>query len=73
MSSRPATRQDLYDQIRQSSRDEVILNEMIRLGFWKKNSTTKLPEDIIRKKGEISKRLGELAKHQRLYMDRDCE
>jgi len=71
MSSRPATRQDLYDQIRQSSRDEVILNEMIRLGFWKKNSTTKLPEDIIRKKGEISKRLRELAKHQRLYMDRD--
>jgi len=70
MSSRPATKQDLYDQIRQSSRDEVILDEMIRLGFWKKDGEHKLPEDLIRRKGEITKRLRELAKNQRLFMDR---
>jgi retron-type reverse transcriptase len=28
------TRQELYDRIRTSSKDEVILEEMIRLGFW---------------------------------------
>ncbi|MEM9463292.1 MAG: reverse transcriptase family protein [Myxococcota bacterium] len=27
-------RQELYDRIRSSSKDEVILEEMIRLGFW---------------------------------------
>lgn len=31
---RPTTRQELYDRIRKSSKDEVILEEMIRLGFW---------------------------------------
>ena len=27
-------RQELYDRIRETSRDEVILTEMVRLGFW---------------------------------------
>lgn len=31
---RPTTRQELYDRIRSSSKDEVILEDMIRLGFW---------------------------------------
>ena len=31
---RPRTRQELYDRIRASSKDEVILEEMVRLGFW---------------------------------------
>jgi hypothetical protein len=34
MSSQPRTRQELYEQIRASSKDEVILKEMVRLGFW---------------------------------------
>lgn len=29
-----ATRQELYDRIRSSSKNEVILEEMVRLGFW---------------------------------------
>ena len=28
------TRQQLYDRIRESSKDEVVLEEMIRLGYW---------------------------------------
>ena len=28
-------RQQLYDRIRESSKDEVILDEMIRLGYWR--------------------------------------
>ncbi|RYE89798.1 MAG: hypothetical protein EOO75_11215, partial [Myxococcales bacterium] len=31
-------RQALYERIRQSSKDEVILEEMIRLGFWKEKT-----------------------------------
>ena len=29
-----ATRQELYDRIQKSSKEEVILEEMLRLGFW---------------------------------------
>ncbi len=32
--SQPDSRQELYDRIRQSSRSEVIREEMIRHGFW---------------------------------------
>ena len=28
------SRQELYDRIRETSKDEVILEEMVRLGFW---------------------------------------
>ena len=35
-------RQELYDRIRDSSRKEVILEEMVRLGFWPRDE--KLPE-----------------------------
>src|SRR5262249_54932248 len=29
-----ATRQELYERIQKSSKEEVILEEMVRLGFW---------------------------------------
>lgn len=32
--SQPNSRQEIYDRIRQTSKDEVILQEMVRLGFW---------------------------------------
>jgi retron-type reverse transcriptase len=35
-----ATRQELYDRIQKSSKEEVILEEMLRLGFW--------PRDLVR-------------------------
>src|SRR5215207_3653409 len=31
---RPKTREELYERIRQGSREEFILEDMIRLGFW---------------------------------------
>ena len=34
----PTSRQELYDRIRQSSTDKVILEEMIRYGFWPKDA-----------------------------------
>ncbi len=54
----PSSRQELYDRIRQSSKDQVILEEMIRLGFWPERGV--LPEDPadeIRRRGELEARL----------------
>ena len=69
--SRPASRQDLYDQIRQSSRDEVVLDEMIRLGFWKNDTAHDAPADLIKRKGEIRKELAKLMKQQRIFSSRE--
>ena len=43
MSEQPRTRQELYDLVRQRGKDEFILEEMIRLGFWPAEGT--IPED----------------------------
>ena len=52
------TRQELYDRIRQSSKDAVILEEMIRLGFWpQKGTLPEDPADEIRRQGELQAEL----------------
>ena len=66
--SRP-TRQELYDRIRQTSRAEVILEEMTRLGFWpREKDSPDDPAEEIRQRGELQRRLRELrSKNSRLY------
>lgn len=62
------TRQEIYDRIRETSRDEYILEEMIRLGFWPKGEKSpdkQDPADEIRRKGELERRLRELTKENR--------
>nr|WP_249136514.1 reverse transcriptase family protein [Bradyrhizobium tropiciagri] len=55
------TRQELYDRIRQSSKDEVILEEMIRLGFWPDGEAAPAPAaEMIRGRGEAMRELTEL-------------
>jgi len=68
-SSQPLTKQELYDRIRASSRDEVILDEMIRLGFWPAGQTLPAdPADDIRQRGELERELRALRTEQsRLY------
>lgn len=54
----PRTQQELWERLRTTSRDEVILEEMIRLGFWPPEG--KIPEDPadeIRHQGEIYREL----------------
>jgi len=59
----PRTRQELYDRIRQTSREEVILEEMIRLGFWPaEGEVPNDPAEEIRRQGEIQRELSELYK-----------
>jgi RNA-directed DNA polymerase len=69
MTEQPRTRQDLYDQIRQSSKEEFILDEMIRLGFWKADGEIPNdPADEIRRRGEIQRELDTLrAENRRLH------
>ena len=56
--TQPSNRQELYDRIRQSSKDEVVLEEMIRLGFWPKQSTlANDPAEEIRRRGELEAEL----------------
>jgi len=63
--SGPRTRQELYDRIRESSKDEVILEEMIRLGFWPaRGETPGDPADEIRRRGELQRELAALRTEQ---------
>ncbi len=61
MSDQPRTRQELYDRIRQTGKDEFILEEMIRFGFWAPQGTIpEDPADEIRHQGEIRRELEKL-------------
>ncbi|MGD1911730.1 MAG: reverse transcriptase domain-containing protein [Rivularia sp. (in: cyanobacteria)] len=57
----PRTRQELYEQVRNLGREEFILEEMIRYGFWSPQGTIpEDPADEIRRAGEIRRELQEL-------------
>ncbi len=67
MTEQPRTRQDLYDLIRQTSKQEFILSEMIRLGLWDENSSNNPadPSEEIRRMGELQRQLQELQQQNR--------
>ena len=69
MSEQPRTRQELYDTIRYKGKQEFILDEMIRLGFWpEKGEIPEDPADEIRRSGKIRKELQQLRQENaRLY------
>ncbi|MEZ0228491.1 MAG: RNA-directed DNA polymerase, partial [Planctomycetota bacterium] len=57
----PKSRQELYDRIRTTSKDAVVLDEMIRHGFWPDRGTVPQdPAEEIHRRGELQKRLSEL-------------
>ncbi|MEM6268262.1 MAG: reverse transcriptase domain-containing protein [Bacteroidota bacterium] len=60
-------RQELYDRIRQSSKDEVILEEMKKMGFWPDNAEQPtVPEQYFQRERELSQELRDLViKHRR--------
>lgn len=66
------TRQELYDQIRASSKDEYILTEMKRLGFWKStDGEPTLSEEIIQREGTLNRELNDLVAKNRKYENRE--
>jgi len=63
-------RQQLYDRIRASSKEEVILEEMQRLGFWPQDNQKPKPStELIKRRGELQRELQELMHKQRLYQN----
>jgi hypothetical protein len=66
MSDQPRTRFELYDRIRPMGREEFILQEMIRYGFWPAQSDIlQDPADEIRRRGEIQRELNALKAENR--------
>lgn len=64
------TRQQLYERIRQTSKDEFILRDMIRLGFWDEDQEKpSLSAELIARKGELKRELRELLQKQQDYSD----
>jgi hypothetical protein len=58
-------RQELYDRIRSSSKDTVILEEMIRLGFWPaRGAIPNDPADEIHEQAELERQLAALRTEQ---------
>ncbi len=66
MADRPRTRQEIYDRIRETSKDEFVLEDMIRLGFWpKQGQLPEDPADEIRQRGELQRELHKLREENR--------
>ena len=66
------TRQQLYDRIRESSKDQVILEEMKRMGFWGKNEKEpSLPEQLIKQESALKKELHALNEQKRKYHNKE--
>ncbi|WP_144391540.1 reverse transcriptase family protein [Pleionea sediminis] len=63
------TRQQLYDRIRESSKDEYILEEMKRLGFWDESEQPPEAEELIKEKARLRKELNKLLRNKRLMDD----
>ncbi|GAB2840993.1 reverse transcriptase family protein [Ferruginibacter profundus] len=67
------TRQQIYDRIRESSKEEFILAEMKRLGFWgKKDGEPGIPELLIKKEADLQKELNQLWEEKRKYQNREA-
>ena len=61
MSDQPLTRQELYDRIREIGKEEFVLEEMIRYGFWPaEGEMPEDPADEIRRRGELQRELAQL-------------
>jgi len=68
----PQTRQELYDRIRETSRDELVLEEMKRFGFWEDDAEKpSVPEQIIKRRGELQRELRGLLREKKLTEDRE--
>jgi retron-type reverse transcriptase len=66
MTEQPRTRQELYERIRQVGKEEFILEEMIRYGFWApQGEIPQDPADEIRRAGEIRRELEALRRENR--------
>lgn len=66
-------RQQIYDRIRAlGSKDKMVLQEMVRKGFWKPGSAeTAMPDALLARETELLTELRSLNAKQKVYADRD--
>lgn len=66
------TREELYERIRKGSKQEVVLEEMQRLGFWPQDAAQPTVEaQLIRRESELQTALSKLGDELRGIEDRD--
>ncbi|WP_338765408.1 reverse transcriptase family protein [Bernardetia sp. ABR2-2B] len=66
------TRQQLYERIRATSKEDYVLKEMKRLGFWGDSEKPTLAEELINRQAQLQKELAELTQKQRQYDSREA-
>ena len=68
-----SNRQDIYDRIRAlGGKDKLILDEMIRKGFWRPGTAqTAMPEALLKREEELMTELRSLTAKQRTYENRE--
>lgn len=68
----PTTREQLWERIRLTSKDEFILKEMVRLGFWDESrGTGKAPSKLIKDIGRLEREVQALAGEKSRLADRE--
>jgi retron-type reverse transcriptase len=69
-----SSRHEIYERIRVlGSRDKMILDEMIRKGFWKPGTAqTAIPEALLNREAELVNELRSLTAKQRTFENRDA-
>jgi RNA-directed DNA polymerase len=70
--SQNLSRQQIYDRIKESSKDSYILEEMKRLGFWQETSTPSLPEQLIKREAVLQQELQGLLAKDRKYGNQEA-
>jgi RNA-directed DNA polymerase len=64
-------RQEIYDRIKATSREQFILDEMIRIGYWPNDQgKPTLAEQWLRRHDELRKELASLQEKQRKFADK---
>jgi retron-type reverse transcriptase len=72
MADNRLTRQQIYDRIRETSKDDYILEEMKRLGFWRSQEGSSIvPELMIKKEAELQQELSRLFEQKRKYEQKE--
>ena len=66
------SRQQIYDRIRATSKDQFILEEMQRLGFWESSAAPSLSETLIKRETTIQQELNSLLAQDRKYANREA-
>ncbi len=67
------TRQQIYDRIRESSKEEYILEDMKKLGFWSRNEERpSVPELLIKKETALNKELNDLLAEKRKFQNKEA-